>query len=50
MSSNSSGEITTGSGKYTLRWKESVQANTSTELWLKMVEEFQTDGEGEIAG
>ena len=31
-------------------WKKIVQKNTSDEIWLEMVEEFQIDGDGKIAG
>ena len=31
-------------------WKAIVQDNTSTEIWSEMVEQFQIDGEGKIAG
>ncbi len=29
-------------------WKKIVQDNTSNEIWLEMVEQFQIDGEGKI--
>ena len=31
-------------------WKKIVQQNTSDEIWLEMVEKFQIDGDGKIAG
>lgn len=31
-------------------WKKIVQENTTGEIWLEMVEQFQIDGEGKIAG
>ena len=31
-------------------WKKIVQENTSDEIWLEMVEQFQIDGEGKITG
>lgn len=30
-------------------WKKIVQKNTSDEIWLEMVENFQIDGDGKIA-
>ncbi len=32
------------------QWKEIIRKNTSTEIWQEMVEQFQIDGEGKIAG
>ncbi len=32
------------------RWKKIVQENTTNEIWDEMVEQFQIDGEGKIAG
>ena len=32
------------------RWKKIVRDNTSSEIWLEMVEQFQIDGEGKITG
>lgn len=32
------------------RWKNIVRENTSREIWAEMVEQFQIDGEGKIAG
>lgn len=31
-------------------WKKIVQENTTGKIWLEMVEQFQIDGEGKIAG
>jgi hypothetical protein len=32
------------------QWKKIIQDNTSNEIWMEMVEQFQIDGEGKIAG
>ena len=32
------------------RWKKIIQEHTSSEIWAEMVEQFQIDGEGKIAG
>jgi hypothetical protein len=32
------------------RWKKIIQENTSNEIWLEMVAQFQIDGEGKIPG
>ena len=32
------------------KWKQIVQENTTDEIWLEMVEKFQIDSDGKIAG